>query len=270
MPHVSFKTQIDAPFERVADLLQDKIESPRKFVGAVLWSKIVERGDDFVIREMYQPRPSGLLIKERIYTRPLADGEEVVFQFVDNARYTGQMRNILTRLGGRDDRCTLEFKMEWTPRPEMPEQMSDEMAIRFVERSVLHTKDAAEHPPRVPAWLRDWYATLDSRDPEAMASWLTDDASFRFGNDTDIIGRDAVMRANQDILGRLKSVKYQIVGVYEDQGTTVAELFVDHELQSGEKYLLPMISLITRDNGKVASVKVYGDPSPLRHGWPAP
>ena len=117
MPKASYKATIDAPFETVSELLHKKAEKPRLFVGGVRNSEILERGDGYIIREMFQPHPVPLTIREKIYVKKVPGGEAHVFEHIDNAKYSGDLHNILTRVEGRDDQCELEYVVNWAPHP---------------------------------------------------------------------------------------------------------------------------------------------------------
>lgn len=267
MPHSNYKTVINAPYDQVSALLAEKMELPKKYVGAILWSRIVERGEGYILREMYQPKPADLLVREKIYYHQVPNGEEYVYEHVNNARYTGQFRNILTRITGRDDQCELEYRMEWDPHVGTEEQITAETADRMVRPNVLHIKELAENPVMVPDWVREWYAKVDSLDADSLHDWLADDVCFRFGNGNDVIGRDAVTEINRDIFSRMKSMKHNFIEIYEDRGKTLIEALVNYELPTGESYLLPMLTTKVRRNGMISNVRIYGDVSPLRSGW---
>jgi hypothetical protein len=267
VPHASYKTIVDAPFDRVSALLTDKVEQPKKYVGTVLWSTIAERADGYVLREMWQGKPANLLVREKIYEQPVPGGVEFVYEQVDNATYTGQFRNILTHVDGRDDRCALEYRMEWTPHPGTEDAIDDQAAERMVRASTVHLKELAEHPPAVPQWVRGWFAAVDSLDADALDPWLADDVCLRFGSENEVLGRAEVVELNREVFSHMKAMTHHFVEVYEDKGKTLVEAFVNYELPSGEDYLLPFLTTIKRVDGKLADIRVNGDISPLKHGW---
>jgi len=168
MPSAQYKTTIDAPYERVYAMLVDKVERPRIYVGAVMYSSILEHGDGYVIREMYQPLPVDLTIKERIYDQAVRAGRDFVFEYVDNARYTGSFHNILTRVEGREDQVELAYIMDWRPQPGTQDPMSQDVAQAMVRNGVNHMKELAENPVEVPTWVRTFFDAVDSMDPDAL------------------------------------------------------------------------------------------------------
>ncbi len=270
MPHASHKTLIDAPFDLVDDLLIDKMEKPKKYVGGILYSSVLERGDGYIIREMFEPVPSALTIREKIYRRPIPGGEEFVYEHMNNARYTGFFYNKLTHVEGRDDQCEVEYIMDWTPHAGTEEKIDPETAKRMVTAGVNHLKEMAEHPVEVPEIIKAFYGSVDSLDPIAMEPLLAENIKFRIGSSTELLGKAAVLKLNADFMGHLQSIKHHFVDVFHDRGRIFVECFVDYVLPDGKDYLLPFLTVFEQDGEKISRIRIYGDGSPLRHGWPAP
>lgn len=267
MPQATYKTAVDAPFERVLALLTDKMEKPRKYVGSVVHSSILERGDGFLIREMYEAEPSGHIIKEKIFHYPVAEGEEFVYEHMNNARYTGVFRNVLTRAKGLDNTVELQYAMDWTPHAGTEEQLSAERAQEMVKHAVLHMKNLAENPVHVPDWVRDFFAAVDALDHHAMGELLDEHCSFRMANGPEVLGRTRIVANSELVCKQISGMQHDYVSVHTAGETTFVESYVDYILPTGAKYLLPFLTAFGRKNGRIVSVKVFGDPSPLRYGW---
>jgi len=268
MPHARFKTTVNAPYERVAKLLVDKMEMPKKYVGTIQRSKVLEHGDGFIIREMYEPKPSDLTIREKIHRHNIEGGEEFIYEHMNNARYTGTFQNILTRVPGRDDESELEYIMNWTPHPGTEDKINNETAQRMVKLGVNHLKELAENPPQVPAFVRSFYAAVDSLDAKAMEPLLADNVRFRIASHSDILGKERVIELNHQVMSSWKSIKHHFVGAYQDKGKTFVECFVEYVLKDDSHYLLPFLTVFEREGEKISNVKIFGDLSPLHHGWP--
>jgi hypothetical protein len=268
MPHVSYKTIVNAPYERVSALLVDKMDWPKKYVGGILYSTILERGDGFLIREMYQPPPVDLRIKEKIYYRDVPGGEEFVYEHIDNPTYTGTFRNVLTRVEGSDDKVELEYVQAWDPRPGMAEKFSDDEANRNVESAVNHLKELAENPVDVPDWVRAFYEVVDSMGSDAMAPLLADNVKFRMGNGPEVLGRDNVIAGSRGITKMFAGIKHDYVSVNEVDGRTFVDCWVTYTMLDDKTYVLPFLTIFERPRGDITSVKIFGDMSPLKHGWP--
>ena len=268
MPHASCKTTIDAPFDQLAHLLIDKMEKPKKYVGNIQWSRVIEHGEGFIIREMYEPKPTDLTIREKIYHHEVENGTEFVYEHMNNAAYTGTFRNILTHVPGRDDQCQLEYIMNWIPHPGTEDKIPDATAQVMVRNGVNHMKEMAEHPVQVPDFVRAFYHAVDSMQPDAMAPLLADNVKFRIGSNTDVNGRDRVIELNRGVMTTIKQISHDFIDVYHDRGRTFVECFVEYKMPDGNEYLLPFLTMFERKDDKIASIKVFGDMMPLFHGWP--
>ncbi|MBB4934796.1 hypothetical protein F4561_005690 [Lipingzhangella halophila] len=143
MPNTQWTENVDAPFHRVLELLRDKVENPQKYVSAVRSSRILERGEGHVLREMYQPSPGDLTIRERITEHELPDGVDVVFEYVDNPTYVGAFHNTAVRAGRGVE---LTYLMDWRPRPGVDDPIAPDVAEAMMRDGVRHLKRLAETP----------------------------------------------------------------------------------------------------------------------------
>jgi hypothetical protein len=268
MPKASYKAIINAPFETVSELLHKKAEKPRLFVGAVRNSTILERGDGYLIREMFQPHPVPLTIREKIYVKTVPGGEAHVFEHIDNAKYTGDFHNILTRVEGHDDQCELEYAMNWTARPGTVDGIPDGTARTMVQNGVLAMKAMAETKVEVPDFVRAFFAAVDSMNPENFRPILDQNVIFRKGNDGEILGLENMIEGSKGIIAKIKKMEHNYVQVYSDKGKTISETFVHYELPNGQTYFLPFLTAFERKGDKISKVHIYGDMTPLQMGWP--
>ena len=267
MPYAKFKTTINAPYERVLELLIDKAEKPRKYVPVVLHSDTVERGDGYIIREMFQPQPVPLTTKERIYERDIPEGKEFLYEQLNNSDYTGRFHNMLTRVPGDTTRSQLEYIMDWKPHAGGAEKMSTETAQAMVEHGVMFLKRIAENPVVVPSLVRAYFEAVDSMKPDAMAPLLSKDCKFRIGNQTELSGADKIVHMSREVLQLFSSIKHDYVDVVSIGNRTYAETHVEYLLASKKLYILPFITVFEHRDNLLTSVKIYGDMSPLKHGW---
>ena len=270
MAHARYKTFVDATYNHVFALLMDKVENPRKYVGTILHSTILERGESHVIRSMYEPRPLNLTIREKITHGNTQDGAFFTYEHIGNARYSGTVTNLLTRIPGRDDAVELEYIMDWTPHGGQPDPMTDDAAATAMRNAVIQLKRLAERKLDVPDWVTAFYAAVDARQPEAMGPLLAERCKFRVANNPVVTGREQVVQANREVLGHFASIAHDIVEVQTSAGRTYVESYVAYGMPDGSNYLLPVMTVFEREADKIAEVVIYADLSPLHHGWPVP
>ena len=269
MAHGRYKTVVDATFAHVFTLLMDKVEKPKKYVGTILHSTILERGNGYVLRSMYEPRPLNLTIRERITHGDTRDGAYFIYEHIGNARYAGTVTNLLTRIAGRDDAVGLEYIMDWTPHAGQPDPMTDDAAATAMRNAVLQMKRLAERKLDVPNWVTAFYDAVDARQTEAIGPLLAEHCKFRVANNPVVTGRDQVVQVNREVLGHFASISHDIVQVQTCGERTFVECYVGYSMPDGGEYLLPVMTVFECHSDKIAEVVIYADLSPLHHGWPA-
>jgi len=267
MPTARYRSTINSSFDRVSELLADKVEKPRKYVGAIVHSKILEHGDGYVVREMLQATPAELIVREKIYEKDISGGRDYVYEHIDNARYSGFFHNILTRVDAREDQVELEYFMDWRPHPGTEDELPEATAQQMVKNGVEYMKEVAENPVEVPAWVREYFDAADSLNADAIEPLLTDDTRFRVGNRAEVVGKSNVLEATRGVTKVFSAMQHDYVDVYGDDHRAYANCFVEYTTVEGEKYLIPFLTMLERENGKISSVTAFGDMSPLRYGW---
>jgi hypothetical protein len=267
MPFAKYKTVINASYERVLDLLLDKAEKPRKYVPVVLHSEVLERGDGYIIREMFQPQPVPLTIREKIYEREVPGGKEFMYEQLNNSDYTGLFHNVLTRVPGDANRSELEYIMDWKPHANIAEKMTTETAQAMVERGVTFLKAMAENPVVVPELVRAFFDAVDSMRPDAMIPLLAKECKFRVANHTETVGVDKIVNMNREVMKRFSAIKHDYVSVATVGNRFYVETYVEYLLANKKTYILPFITVFEHRDNLLTSVKIFGDMSPLKHGW---
>jgi ketosteroid isomerase-like protein len=267
---VTYRLVIDASFQRVSAIIADKVERPRKYIASVIRSDILERGDGFVIRETrHQALLTGVPVTEKISTRAIVSGQETVCELVGDPNYVGTARDRLTRVHGRDDRVELEYDVMLTPRHGAAEPPLATLEA-IVRDSAHRVKEFAENSVVVPAWVRQFFDALDGGEVDAMRPLLADDCRFRVGNFAEVIGREDVVSVNRTLVALSAKVDHHFINVdvHEGGNRAYVDSLAEYTTHDGKKFLLPFLTVFDRTQGKIARVLVYGDISPLRHGWP--
>jgi SnoaL-like domain len=266
MPYASYKTVINAPYERLAHLLIDKIERPKKYVAGVLYSEILERGKDFVIRQMYAPKPVPMTIKEKIYQKDIAGGRNFIYEHMNNADYSGTFENRLTQVPGRADQVEVEYIMDWKPHPGKPDKLT-EQASGMVERAVKHLKGLAEREVKLPELPRRFFAAIDALSADEFPELLAKDCKFRIGNMPEINGLEAILKVNSEVMKQFEGMHHDFESVTTEDNRTCVESWVEYRLVNKSTYLLPFMTLFEHKDNKITGIKIFGDMSPLKHGW---
>src|SRR3954452_9615382 len=88
----------------------------------------------------------------------------------------------------------------------------------------------------------DLFADIDSMEPDAFASHLADDVSFRFGNAEPVIGRDNVRDTWAGFCDGIGGVRHEVIEQFESGSATVVEAIVTYTRKDGSTISLPVVT----------------------------
>jgi ketosteroid isomerase-like protein len=115
-------------------------------------------------------------------------------------------------------------------------------------------------------WAKEFFAVVDSRQPEKIAAYMTDDVRLQMANMEPSVGVDFLKAAFQGAADRFKSISHKIQGVWAGQwesGDVVSvEAIVRYELPSGKVVELPCTSTLRFKGEKIADYRIFIEPSP--------
>jgi hypothetical protein len=137
MPQARHLVRVKAPPETVWELLLDKLERPHRYIESVLDSAILDRGENWMLREMTLP---GLtVLRERIEVNEAA--RTLTFTLMEHPNFEGAVINRV-RPTDSPETVELEFAMDWRPRPDRP--FSEEDPGDLIRSAAEHIRDIAE------------------------------------------------------------------------------------------------------------------------------
>ncbi|MEB3372339.1 nuclear transport factor 2 family protein [Saccharopolyspora mangrovi] len=112
--------------------------------------------------------------------------------------------------------------------------------------------------------LVDYYAEMETNDPERYGAYYADDMTLRFANSPVITGRRNAMEAFSQVLGRVTSLKHDLVNVWEeDDGLVLFESVGTWYLRSGTTVSINAFSAFTVADGLFVDQRIYVDNAPL-------
>ena len=107
------------------------------------------------------------------------------------------------------------------------------------------------------------FKAIDKMDAAGFASFLTEDASFKFGNAQVVSGRENIQNAVAKFFSTLKGLSHHIVKVWEEADIIICEGQVTYTNLDGKKLTLPFADILEIKGGLVKDYRIYMDPSPL-------
>lgn len=111
--------------------------------------------------------------------------------------------------------------------------------------------------------LRGMFAAIDSQDASSFASYLADDAIFRFGSAPPVQGKDAIAAAVSGFFSTIAGCTHAIAKTVVDGDTLVCEGKVTYERHDGSTVTLPFADILEYDGELIANYKIYIDIGPL-------
>lgn len=107
------------------------------------------------------------------------------------------------------------------------------------------------------------FARVDAMDANGLATWLTPDSTFVFGNWPPAEGPDAAERVVADFFAGIDGITHDILGVWESGETVVVRLDVTYKRKDGRSITLPCANIWRVSGNKIADYRVYMDVNPV-------
>ncbi len=112
-------------------------------------------------------------------------------------------------------------------------------------------------------WLDDLFASIDRMDAAGFASYLTEDAQFRFGNADSVIGPSAIEQAVDCFFQEIGGLKHQVSDVRSAGDCIFCRGEVTYERLNGSSVTLPFADFFEMRGAKIHCYQIYMDISPL-------
>jgi ketosteroid isomerase-like protein len=112
-------------------------------------------------------------------------------------------------------------------------------------------------------WWTDLFASIDAKDTARFASYLTDDAEFRYGSGPAIAGRSAIGDAVDAFFATIESSQHSPGLRFESGSHAVCEGWVRYVRRDGRSVELPFCNVFALAGDRISKYHVYIDPAPL-------
>ena len=115
-------------------------------------------------------------------------------------------------------------------------------------------------------WAVDFFRVVDSRRPDRIAEYMTEDVRLQMANFPPTVGIEPLKNAFQGAAERFRSITHQIEGIWRGRwqfGDVVSvEACVRYELPSGKVVELPCTSTLRLRGDKIADYRIFIEPTP--------
>ncbi len=113
------------------------------------------------------------------------------------------------------------------------------------------------------ARVEKMFAAIDENDSESFASYLADDATFRFGSAPAVSGRDAIVAGVGAFFETIGGCRHALGNTLAERDTLVCEGEVTYTRLDDSTCTLPFVDVFEIDGRLIRDYKIYIDISPL-------
>jgi ketosteroid isomerase-like protein len=114
-----------------------------------------------------------------------------------------------------------------------------------------------------PAWLEKLFKTIDAKDAEGFAAFLTEDAVFRFGNAEPARGKKAVHEAVAGFFAGVKSLRHTVRESWSHPEAVVMHGEVTYTRHDGSQLSVPFANVFKLQGSLVREYLIFADASKL-------
>ena len=112
--------------------------------------------------------------------------------------------------------------------------------------------------------LTEYYAAMETSDPVRYGGYYAEGMTLTFGNSPTITGRENVIAAFAEVLGKVRSLHHDLVNVWEQpDGVVVYESVGRWNLFDGTQVSINACTVLTIVAGMFTDQRIYVDNGPL-------
>ncbi|MCU0550524.1 MAG: nuclear transport factor 2 family protein [Leptolyngbya sp. Prado105] len=115
-------------------------------------------------------------------------------------------------------------------------------------------------------WAKKFFAAVDSRQPDAIVTFMQPDIRLQMGNAPALVGIPAVHAAFSQAAQRFVAIQHSIQGIWQgtwEKGDVVSvEAIVTYTFPDSRIVKLPCTSTLRLQDEKIADYRIFIDPTP--------
>jgi ketosteroid isomerase-like protein len=112
-------------------------------------------------------------------------------------------------------------------------------------------------------WMTEYFAMVDTLDPNELVEWYNDDAEFRFANEPPTKSKAEIIAALTKFYALIKSMHHENTGRWAKADSGVFEAMAHFETKDGRKVVIPAVSTLRIVNGKIQHFLFAMDATPV-------
>lgn len=112
-------------------------------------------------------------------------------------------------------------------------------------------------------WVQALFGSIDQMDADRMASFLTENVRFRFGNAEPVTGRKEIHDVVAGFFSSIKGLKHRLLKVWQFEDATIIQGEVSYTRKEGRLVTVPFMNLFRLEGSLINEYLIYNDVSPL-------
>jgi ketosteroid isomerase-like protein len=112
-------------------------------------------------------------------------------------------------------------------------------------------------------WYERLFSTIDAKNSQGFAQYLTAEAVFRFGNTPPVTGTTRIIQALDQFFASVAALEHRLSDFWDLPEHRICRGTVHYTRLDGDKVIAPFCNVFTMDHGKVARYEIYLDPTGL-------
>jgi ketosteroid isomerase-like protein len=107
------------------------------------------------------------------------------------------------------------------------------------------------------------YDAVDTMDEKRLASFLTENCIFVFGNAEPVIGRTAAADYSKGFMQMIAGIKHVLSNAWSVDGRIISQVTVTYTRKDGKQMSFPAVTIWRMEGTQIADYRIYVDNSPL-------
>lgn len=112
-------------------------------------------------------------------------------------------------------------------------------------------------------WVGRLFEAIDRMDADDMASFLAENARFRFGNAEPVTGKKQIRDVVADFFSTIKGLKHRLLDVWQFEDAVICQGEVTYTRKDDRAVAVPFMNLFRMDDLLIREYLIYNDVSPL-------
>lgn len=107
------------------------------------------------------------------------------------------------------------------------------------------------------------FKSIDQKDSQTFAAFLTDNAKFTFGNAPSVNGRSAIQQAVEGFFSSIKNLSHRLDNIWQVPNNIIVQGQVTYLRLDNKQVTIPFVDIFVMNGSLIKEYLIYIDISPL-------